>query len=72
MLPDEVGTLRFFFIRSIFCITGENLHVDAGYNIVGMKAEDALILTLLPAEKSEKYGTITSRKRVSYILGADS
>ena len=22
-------------------VTGENLHVDAGYNVVGMKAEDA-------------------------------
>jgi enoyl-[acyl-carrier protein] reductase I len=22
-------------------VTGENLHVDAGYHIVGMKAEDA-------------------------------
>jgi enoyl-[acyl-carrier protein] reductase I len=22
-------------------VTGENLHVDAGYHVVGMKAEDA-------------------------------
>ena len=32
-------------------ITGENLHVDAGYNIVGMKAEDAPDIDVVTGRK---------------------
>lgn len=38
----EVGDTALFLLSDLGrAITGENLHVDAGYHIVGMKAEDA-------------------------------
>jgi enoyl-[acyl-carrier protein] reductase I len=39
---EEVGNSAVFLLSDMSkSITGECLHVDAGYNIVGMKAEDA-------------------------------
>jgi enoyl-[acyl-carrier protein] reductase I len=32
-------------------VTGENLHVDAGYHIVGMKAEDAPDIDVVSGRK---------------------
>src|ERR1700722_2298418 len=38
----EVGDAALFLLSDMGrAVTGENLHVDAGYHIVGMKAEDA-------------------------------
>jgi enoyl-[acyl-carrier protein] reductase I len=38
----EVGNSALFLLSDLgAAVTGENLHVDAGYHIVGMKAEDA-------------------------------
>lgn len=39
---NEVGNAALFLLSELgSAVTGECLHVDAGYNIVGMKAEDA-------------------------------
>ncbi len=39
---DEVGNTALFLLSELgSAVTGECLHVDAGYHIVGMKAEDA-------------------------------
>ena len=39
---NEVGNSALFLLSDLgSAVTGENLHVDAGYHIVGMKAEDA-------------------------------
>ena len=39
---DEVGNAALFLLSDLGrAVTGENLHVDAGYHVVGMKAEDA-------------------------------
>jgi enoyl-[acyl-carrier protein] reductase I len=39
---DEVGNSALFLLSDLgSAVTGECLHVDAGYHIVGMKAEDA-------------------------------
>ena len=39
---DEVGNAALYLVSDLgSAVTGENLHVDAGYHIVGMKAEDA-------------------------------
>ena len=38
----EVGNAALFLLSDLgSAVTGENLHVDAGYHVVGMKAEDA-------------------------------
>ena len=38
---NEVGKAALFLLSDMSSgVTGENLHVDAGYHIVGMKAED--------------------------------
>jgi enoyl-[acyl-carrier protein] reductase I len=38
----EVGNSALFLLSDLgSAVTGENLHVDAGYHIIGMKAEDA-------------------------------
>jgi len=38
----EVGNAALFLLSDLgSAVTGEIMHVDAGYNIVGMKAEDA-------------------------------
>jgi enoyl-[acyl-carrier protein] reductase I len=39
---EEVGNAALFLVSDLGkAVTGECLHVDAGYHIVGMKAEDA-------------------------------
>ena len=39
---EEVGNSALFLLSDLgSAVTGENLHVDAGYHVVGMKAEDA-------------------------------
>src|SRR3984957_375870 len=39
---SEVGHSALFLLSDLgSAVTGENLHVDAGYHVVGMKAEDA-------------------------------
>ena len=39
---DEVGNAALFLLSDLgSAVTGETLHVDCGYHIVGMKAEDA-------------------------------
>ena len=42
MTQGEVGNAALFLLSDLgSAVTGENLHVDAGYHVVGMKAEDA-------------------------------
>ena len=42
MTTSEVGDSALFLLSDLARgITGEVMHVDAGYHIVGMKAEDA-------------------------------
>ena len=49
---DEVGNASLFLLSELSSgITGENLHVDAGYNIVGMKAEDAPDIDVVTGRK---------------------
>ena len=44
---DEVGNAALFLCSDLgSAVTGEVMHVDAGYNIVGMKAEDAPDITV--------------------------
>ncbi|MEO0342009.1 MAG: enoyl-ACP reductase FabI [Pseudomonadota bacterium] len=39
---DDVGSSAMYLLSDLSSgVTGENLHVDAGYHVVGMKAEDA-------------------------------
>jgi len=39
---DDVGASAMYLLSDLSTgVTGENLHVDAGYHVVGMKAEDA-------------------------------
>ncbi len=45
----EVGNSALFLLSDLgSAVTGENLHVDAGYHIVGMKAEDAPDISVVP------------------------
>jgi enoyl-[acyl-carrier protein] reductase I len=40
--PDEVGSTALYLVSDLArAVTGEVLHVDAGYHVVGMKAVDA-------------------------------
>ena len=49
---SEVGNSAMFLLSDLSSgITGENLHVDAGYNIVGMKAEDAPDIDVVTGRK---------------------
>ena len=46
---SEVGNSALFLLSDLgSAVTGENLHVDAGYHIVGMKAEDAPDIAVVP------------------------
>jgi enoyl-[acyl-carrier protein] reductase I len=46
---SEVGNSALFLLSDLgSAVTGENLHVDAGYHVVGMKAEDAPDITVVP------------------------
>ncbi|MFO1247339.1 MAG: enoyl-ACP reductase FabI [Alphaproteobacteria bacterium] len=43
----EVGNAALYLLSDMgSAVTGENLHVDAGYHVVGMKAEDAPDITV--------------------------
>ena len=45
----EVGNSALFLLSDLgSAVTGENLHVDAGYHVVGMKAEDAPDIAVVP------------------------
>jgi enoyl-[acyl-carrier protein] reductase I len=47
----EVGNAALFLLSDLGkAVTGETLHVDAGYHIVGMKAEDAPDITVNKAD----------------------
>ncbi len=49
---SEIGNAAMFLLSDLSAgITGENLHVDAGYNIVGMKAEDAPDIDVVTGRK---------------------
>jgi len=44
---DDVGKSALYLLSDLGSgVTGENLHVDAGYHVVGMKAIDAPDMTL--------------------------
>src|ERR1700749_4669556 len=44
---EEVGNTALFLLSDLgSAVTGENIHVDAGYHVVGMKAEDAPDITV--------------------------
>jgi len=48
---EEVGNSALFLLSDMgAAVTGENMHVDAGYHIVGMKAEDAPDMAVGKAE----------------------
>ena len=48
---DEVGHSALFLLSDLgAAVTGECLHVDAGYHVVGMKAEDAPDMTVTKSE----------------------
>jgi enoyl-[acyl-carrier protein] reductase I len=48
---EEVGNSALFLLSDLgSAVTGENMHVDAGYHIVGMKAEDAPDMAVGKAE----------------------
>ena len=49
---DEVGKAALYLLSDLGSgTTGENLHVDAGYHVVGMKAIEAPDIDLLAAKK---------------------
>ena len=49
---NEVGKAALFLLSDMSSgVTGENLHVDAGYHIVGMKAEDAPDIDVVTGRK---------------------
>jgi enoyl-[acyl-carrier protein] reductase I len=46
---NEVGNAALFLLSDLgSAVTGECLHVDAGYHVVGMKAEDAPDIAVVP------------------------
>jgi enoyl-[acyl-carrier protein] reductase I len=48
---DEVGGSALFLLSDLgTAVTGENLHVDAGYHIVGMKAVDAPDISVVKSD----------------------
>ncbi len=48
---EEVGNASLFLLSDLGkAVTGENLHVDAGYHIVGMKAVDAPDISVVKSE----------------------
>lgn len=49
---EEVGKAALFLLSDLgTAVTGENLHVDSGYHVVGMKAEDAPDLVVKKTEE---------------------
>ncbi len=50
----EVGNSALFLLSDLgSAVTGENLHVDAGYHVVGMKAEDAPDIAVVQKTESK-------------------
>jgi enoyl-[acyl-carrier protein] reductase I len=48
---EEVGNAALFMLSDLgAAVTGENLHVDAGYHIVGMKAVDAPDISVVKSD----------------------
>ena len=51
---SEIGQSALYLLSDLSSgVTGENLHVDAGYHVVGMKAEDAPDIDVVTNRKSE-------------------
>ncbi len=51
---DEVGKSAMYLLSDLSSgVTGENLHVDAGYHVVGMKAEDAPDIDVITGRKND-------------------
>ncbi|MEE9453950.1 MAG: enoyl-ACP reductase FabI [Paracoccaceae bacterium] len=51
---DEVGKSAMYLLSDLSSgVTGENLHVDAGYHVVGMKAEDAPDIDIVTGRKND-------------------
>lgn len=49
---DDIGRSALYLLSDLASgVTGENLHVDAGYHVVGMKAEDAPDITVATGKK---------------------
>jgi len=49
---SEIGRAALFLLSEMSSgVTGENLHVDAGYHVVGMKAEDAPDIDVVTGRK---------------------
>lgn len=49
---DDVGKSALYLLSDLSSgVTGENLHVDAGYHVVGMKAEDAPDIDVVTGRK---------------------
>ena len=49
---DDVGKSAMYLLSDLASgVTGENLHVDAGYQVVGMKAEDAPDIDVVTGRK---------------------
>jgi enoyl-[acyl-carrier protein] reductase I len=52
---EEVGKSALYLLSDLSSgVTGENLHVDAGYHVVGMKAEDAPDIDVVTDRKIKK------------------
>ena len=52
---SEVGKSAIYLLSDLSSgVTGENVHVDAGYHVVGMKAEDAPDIDVVTNRKSDK------------------
>ena len=52
---DEVGGSALYLLSDLAsAVTGEIHYVDAGYNVIGMKAIDAPDMALVAAEESDK------------------
>ncbi len=51
---DDVGKSALYILSDLSSgVTGETLHVDAGYHVVGMKAKDAKDIVLAPKDGAE-------------------
>src|SRR3546814_8685380 len=64
---EDVGGAGLYLLSDLAAgVTGEVHHVDAGYNVIGMKAEDAPDIAL---DRSEEHTTeLQSLMRISYAV----
>src|SRR4029434_10799050 len=54
---EDVGGAGLYLLSDLAAgVTGEIHHVDAGYNVVGMKAEDAPDISVVKGERSQPGG----------------